>query len=305
MPGRTERTKRAREFVLDELGRVGDAGALAHYTDPAYYSKTYGARHDDVAYYVRLARLSGGPVLEYGIGNGRVAIEIARAGVDVVGVDLSLPMLESLRRRLEQEPARVRQRVRAVHGDMRRVQLRRRFRLVIAPFNVVLHLYTRQDVEQFLARVRAHLAPRGRFMFDFSLPQPEELCRDPARSYGAPRIRHPTRGDLVRYAERFEYDPLRQVLLVRMDFTPEAGGAAWTVPLTHRQFFPREVEALLHYNGFCEMIWTRDFSERPADEHADSIVVSCRARSSRRAGAVAGRARAAAPKDTRRRRRAP
>jgi SAM-dependent methyltransferase len=282
LPRQTKRAKPAREFVLDELGRAGDAGALAHYADPAYYSETYAARREDVAYYVRLARLSGGPVLEYGVGNGRVALAVARAGVHVVGVDLSEPMLASLKSALAREPDAVRRRVRAVHGDMRRVRLRRRFPLVIAPFNVVLHLYARQDVEQFLARVRAHLAPRGRFVFDFSLPQPEELCRDPARSYGAPRIRHPTTSELVRYAERFEYDPLRQVLLVRMDFKPEDGGTPWSVPLTHRQFFPREVEALLHYAGFGDMVWTRDFSERPADEHADSIVVSCRARGSGR-----------------------
>lgn len=269
------------ELEIDRLGRAGDLGALAHYADPAYYSKTYAARRHDVDYYVRLARLSGGPVLEYGAGNGRVAIAIGRAGVAVTGVDLSAAMLQSFRDGLERQSDAVRRRVRLVEGDMRRVRLRRRFPLVIAPFNVVLHLYTRQDVECFLGRVRAHLAPGGRFVFDFSLPQPEELCRDPTRRYGAPRIRHPTTGQLVRYAERFEYDPLRQVLLVKMEFTPQNGGPGWTVPLTHRQFFPREIEALLHYNGFRDPVWTADFTERPADQHTDSIVISCRARSVR------------------------
>ena len=43
----------------------------------------------DVIYYVNLALASGGPVLEYGVGNGRIAMPLARAGIDVVGVDQS------------------------------------------------------------------------------------------------------------------------------------------------------------------------------------------------------------------------
>jgi SAM-dependent methyltransferase len=261
---------------IDELGRAGDEGALAHYLDPAYYTKTYKARRHDVEFYVRQARESRGPVLEYGIGNGRVGLAIARAGIEVFGVDLSRAMLDDLGALLEKEPKQVKGRVGFQHGDMRALQLGRRFPLVIAPFNCILHLYERTDVEQFFARVREHLAPEGRFVFDFSLPQPGDLSRDPEKNYGAPRIKLPSTGQLCRYAERFEYDSYRQLLLVRMDFTPE-GGEPFTVPLTHRQFFPREMEALLHYNGFVDLEFSADFSDHPADRYADSIVVSCRA----------------------------
>jgi SAM-dependent methyltransferase len=263
---------------IDELGRAGDEGALAHYLDAAYYSKTYKDRRHDVDYYVRLSRLARGPVLEYGIGNGRVALPIARAGIEVFGVDLSRAMLDDLQARLAKEPKQVRARVAFQHGDMRSLELGRRFPLVIAPFNCFLHLYERSDVEQFLARVRGHLAPEGRLVFDFSQPQPADLARDPAKTYGAPRVRHPSTDKLCRYAERFEYDSFRQVLLVRMEFTPEDGSESFMVPLTHRQFFPREVEALLHYNGFTDLTFTADFSDRPADRHTDSVLVSCRAR---------------------------
>ncbi len=263
---------------IAELGRAGDEGALAHYLDPAYYSKTYKDRRHDVDYYVRVARESRGPVLEYGIGNGRVGLSIARAGVEVFGVDLSRAMLDDLEARLAKEPKQVRARVGFRHGDMRSVRLERRFPLVIAPFNCVLHLYERSDVEQFLAGVREHLAPDGRFVFDFSLPQPGDLARDPDKYYGAPRVRLPVQDKVVRYRERFEYDAFRQLLLVRMEFTPEDGSDGFTVPLTHRQFFPQEIEALLHYNGFVDLEFTADFSEQAADRYADSVVVSCRAR---------------------------
>jgi SAM-dependent methyltransferase len=260
---------------IAELGTAGDAGALAHYSDPSYYTKTYGNRRHDVEYYVRLAKKSRGPVLEYGIGNGRVALATARTGVEVEGVDLSRSMLDDLATTLEKQAPKVRERVRFHHGDMRKVKLGKRFPLVIAPFNTVLHLYEREDFEAFFARVREHLLPDGRFVFDFSVPQPDDLCRDPERWFGAPRIRHPASGELTRYDERFDYDPFRQLLLVTTRFSPERG-RPWTIPLSHRQLFPREAEALLHYNGFDEIEFTGDFGNAPADRHTDSAVVSCR-----------------------------
>lgn len=261
--------------TLGELGRVGDAGALAHYSDPAYYTRIYKNRQHDVEYYVELARATGGPVLEYGVGNGRVALPITRAGIEIHGVDLSRPMLDDLEKRLEKERPAARERVHLVLGDMRSARLERQFALVIVPFNGLLHLYETTDIEALFARAFEHLEPDGVFVFDFSLPVPSDLARKPDRWYRAPKLRHPTTGEVVKYAERFEYDPIRQLLLIVMRFEPDKG-EPWMIPLTHRQFFPREVEALLRHAGFSDIVLTADFTAHPADRLTDSVVVSCR-----------------------------
>ncbi|HET9954433.1 MAG TPA: methyltransferase domain-containing protein [Polyangiaceae bacterium] len=263
-------------FTIYDVGYATDVGATAHYADPRYYSKTYGNRRHDVDYYVQRARLAKGPVLEYGVGNGRIALHMARAGVAVTGVDLSRAMLADFERRLALEPRQVRARVKLEQGDMREVRLERRFPLVIAPFNAILHLYDRRDVEAFLLRVREHLAEDGQFVFDFSIPQPEDLIRDPERAFATTPLEDGETGEPVSYAERFEYDPLRQLLLVRMELEHKNSGRKSTIPLTHRQYFPREMEALLHYNGFREILFTADFTDQPADRHVDSLVVACR-----------------------------
>jgi SAM-dependent methyltransferase len=256
-----------------------EAGSLAHYEDPAYYASTYAERLEDVAYYVELAKLAGGPVLEYGIGNGRIAIPMARHGVDVVGVDHSVPMLADLRARLSAEPAEVRARIRAVRGDMRRVRLRRRFALVLATFNTALHLYTRADVERFLARVREHLRPRGRFVLDLAIPAPGDLARPPGRAFHSPRFRHPTTGAIVKNREYFDYDPWRQVLFVAMEFEPMGDPTgAWMTPLAHRQFFPQEWGMLLHYNGFAVDRVDGDFNGGPVTRDSDVMVWHARRR---------------------------
>ena len=125
---------------------------------------------------------------------------------------------------------------------------------MLCPFNALLHLYTRPPtIERFLARARAHLKKGGELVFDVSSPEPAELARDPMRAYQAPRFVYPDegKGTLVRYSERFDYDRLRQVLFVAMEFTPVRGGGPWMTPLAHRQLYPQELEALLHYNGFA------------------------------------------------------
>jgi SAM-dependent methyltransferase len=253
------------------------AGSVAHYEDPAYYDQTYRDRRDDVAYYVALAqRLGRGGVLEYGCGSGRITLPIARAGLSIVGIDLSAPMLAELRKRLRSEDSAVRTRVSTRRGDMRSASIDRRFSLVICPFNALLHLYKRRDVERFLERVRRHLTPRGELCFDVSIPDPEELCRKPDRPHFAPRFRYPGAG-VVRYSERFDYDALQQVLFVSMEFMPKDGSSSWMTPLAHRQFFPQELEALLHYNGFRIHRVVGDFDGEPTTE-TSTLVYHCRRR---------------------------
>ena len=80
-----------------------------------------------------------------------------------------------------------------------------------------------------------------------------------------------------------------------MEFEPDEGGKPWKMPLTHRQFFPREVEALLHYNGFTDIFFTADFTDQPADQWVDSMVVSCRVASVRARKPLVRRTKACPP----------
>lgn len=244
-------------------------GSTAHYQDPTYYAHNYRDRTEDVAYYVERAVSFGGPVLEYGCGEGRITLPIARRGIAVTGVDHTDAMLDALKKKLTTEDVRVRR------GDMRTLKLRKKFPLVLCTFNTFLHLYTRDDVERFLARVKEHLTPRGAFVFDVSMPAPADLTRDPSRAYKLKPVR--VDGVSHGYAERFDYDPIRQVLFVAMEFTRKDGDV-FVTPLAHRQFFPAELEALLHYNGLRIEKLEGGFAGEPVDRHTDSLVYTCRKR---------------------------
>lgn len=259
-------------------------GTEAHYRDAAYYDRAYGRRREDVRFYAELAEERGGPVLELGVGTGRVALELGRRGVEVVGVDTIEEMLARADERLAREKRAVRERIALRRADLRTLRLRRRFPLVIAPFNVFMHLYSRQDWERALRAAHRHLRPSGRLVFDVLLPDPAELARDPARTYRAGHVTRPEDGKRYRYGESFEYDPATQIELITMQFQDESDPAGFFVtPLAHRQVFPRELEALLHYNGFTVEHHWGGFDRSALGPTSDSQVIVARPRRQRAA----------------------
>jgi SAM-dependent methyltransferase len=261
------------------LERRIQRGAIAHYEDPAYYDHTYRRRRQDVRFYERMAARFGGPVLELGVGTGRVALSLVRAGIEVVGIDGVPAMLREAREKADALGPELSARLTLKRADLRSVRLRRRFPLVISPFNVFMHLYERRDVERALATVRRHLAPRGRFVFDVSMPDLGAMNRRPEKLYRGPALTHPDTGKRYHYLETFEYDAPRQVQMVSMIFQDASAlDDLRIVPLSQRQFFPRELEALLHYNGFTVEACFGDFAEGALESDSESQVLIVRAR---------------------------
>ena len=118
-----------------------------------------------------LARMTGGPILELGVGSGRVAVPIAKDGHEVVGVDRSAAMLA----RAERYARKARTELRLVQADMRTFSLDRAFALIAIPFNTFLML-TPDDRWACLARCREHLAKTGRLAIDVFQPDPSIIA---------------------------------------------------------------------------------------------------------------------------------
>jgi SAM-dependent methyltransferase len=132
----------------------------------------------DVPFYVEAAQESGGPVLEIGCGTGRILIPTARAGIEIVGLDLSPHMLAVCRERLLKEPKDVQSRVQLVEADMRQFSLGQVFKLVTTPFRPFQHLTTVDDQMSCLQCIRRHLVKGGRLILDIFNPMLEALTRD-------------------------------------------------------------------------------------------------------------------------------
>jgi len=117
----------------------------------------------DVAFYVELASQADGPLVELAIGNGRVAIPVARAtGQRVIGLDSSPGMLEQARARAAEAGVELDLR----EGDMRDLVLVDPAALIYCPFRALLHLPTWADRRRTFERIAASLRPGGRFAWN-------------------------------------------------------------------------------------------------------------------------------------------
>jgi len=269
--------------VPDVLNDV-DSGAREHYADPALYDYEYRRRRADVTFYRELARKrlgASGRILELGAGTGRITLPLARDGHRVVALDQSPAMLAGLSARVAAAPGAVRDRIAIVRGELCTFATPGRFPLIIAGFNVLEHLYTRGEWQACLARVEAHLAPGGAFVFDVQLPDLAWLVRDASKRWARTKFTDPTTGRAMLYSTNHVYDPVHQIVVISLYYDPVDGrggsidgrGPGRVVKLSQRKYFPAELEALSAHAGFRVAERYGDFFWAPLDARSESQVL--------------------------------
>lgn len=118
----------------------------------------------------RLAVLAGGGrALEFAIGTGRVAVPLAARGVPVAGIELSEPMVDVLRRKVDEDAVPV------VIGDMATATVPGEFTLVYLVYNTIGNLCTQDEQVACFANAARHLTPGGRFVVEVGVPQVRRL----------------------------------------------------------------------------------------------------------------------------------
>lgn len=142
----------------------------------AAYDSRYAARFAEAeataAFLAAVARPPG-PVLELGVGTGRLALLLAAQGLDVHGIDASAAMVERLRAKPGAE------RVKVVIGDFGKVDLLvdSRYGLAYIVFNTLFELMSQAQQVRCVQGVAARLAPGGAFVVEAFVPDLSRLDR--------------------------------------------------------------------------------------------------------------------------------
>jgi SAM-dependent methyltransferase len=148
---------------------VSEYDAIATLYDPWSTSVV-----EDISFYVDEAlQAAARPVVELGVGTGRIAIPTAMAGVHVIGVDSSAGMLEVCAARARE--AGVADRLDLRQGDLRRPPVDERVLLVTCPFRAFLHLSSDDDRLDALRAARELLVADGRLIFDVFRPSRDDI----------------------------------------------------------------------------------------------------------------------------------
>jgi SAM-dependent methyltransferase len=139
-----------------------------------WHDVEHGSYVADLPLWRQLAAATGGPLLDLGSGTGRVAVDLAGQGHDVVALDSEPELLAELSERAAS--------VTTVHADARGFSLDAKFALILAPMQLVQILGGHEGRVAMLQSVHAHLSPGGLFAAALSDPNdavPEELVPPP------------------------------------------------------------------------------------------------------------------------------
>src|SRR4051812_38133068 len=119
----------------------------------------------------RLAELAGGGrALEFAIGTGRVAIPLAERGVPVTGIELSAPMIDQLRSKVDEATIPV------LAGDMATTTAPGKYSLVYLVYNTISNLLTQAEQVACFHNAARHLTPGGRFVIELWVPELSKLA---------------------------------------------------------------------------------------------------------------------------------
>ena len=212
--------------------------------DPEAYGRSigeeYDALYDDVldtetTVAVLAALAEGGPVLEMGIGTGRLALPLVARGLELAGIEASDVMVERLRAKPGGEGIPV------VVGDFAEARLPGEFALAVLAFNTIFALPTEDAQVACFENAARHLRAGGRFVVDSWVLDPTRFADGAAvsvRYLTGDRLSLDT-GVLDAAASRME---TVQVVL--------SEGRVRLFPANHRYVGPPELDLMARFAGF-------------------------------------------------------
>ena len=228
-------------------------------------ARTLGRR--DVPFWRNLALHVGGTVLELGCGTGRISLPLGRAGVPLVGIDRSVPMLARARQRVRRSRL---DNVRLVRGDIRTLPFQDTgFAMVMAPYGMLQSLLRERDLAATLASVHDVLRPGGTFGVELvaDLPSWEEY-RKRISLTGWRRRRG---GAHVTLVETVRQDRARHLTIFDQEFTERRGTVrrSHRFALTFRTLSVPQMARRLEKAGFEITALLGDYRGGPWDPRAE------------------------------------
>ena len=222
----------------------------------------------DTDFYRRLAGETGGPILEVGCGTGRVAAALAADGHEVVGIDLSAPMLRLAEQRRAASSADVAARLSFQRADLATLDLGRDFALIVTPARVFQFMLTSAAQREALTALRTHLRPNGRLVLDLFDPLLDRVVPSAEVARRGGELVHPTTGNRVTWEVTGRRpDPARQLVVEDWTFNEiDASGEVLRTAseeLTLRWSLRSEMRLLFELVGLAVVAEYGDFTGGP------------------------------------------
>ncbi|MEW2404482.1 class I SAM-dependent methyltransferase [Streptomyces sp. NPDC046862] len=226
----------------------------------------------DIVDYLRLARVTGGPVLDLGSGYGRLAVPFARHGFTVEAVDRDAHSLRRLCAWADRLGPRVRRRITTHRGELTALRLDRDYQLALLAGSMIAAVppYARP---RLLQEIVSHLGADGAVALDYTAHDAAGLAEHPCRSWAfqVPRFD----GVTERVVARQEFDPA--AMSERVTYCVERSGRSGI-----RQTVATTVKWIVDQGDLTEQLHAAglriaDLRQQWLDRRTRSVLVVCRA----------------------------
>jgi SAM-dependent methyltransferase len=197
-----------------------------------------------------------GPVLEFGVGTGRVALPLSRRGLRVCGLDDSAAMLERLRSRPDNAA------IETTFGDFSTMTVGGpEFSLVYLVRNTITNLASQDRQVDAFRNAAAHLRPGGCFVIENYVPELQRLPPGETRRVFAATPEH------VAFEE---YDIAAQIAYSHHYWMVDGSLRAWSAPF--RYVGPGELDLMARLAGMTLLGRWADWHREPFTSESRSHV---------------------------------
>jgi len=217
-----------------------------------FYDAENRDKSDDIDLYLELANEYGGPIMDIGCGTGRVMIPLAQAGYEVHGIDNEEAMLERAERYQNNAPD-LKQNMHLHHGDILTYQLDKKFKLMLVPYNGMMHFHDQEKQLAVLKRLREWTADDGLLVLDlpnagevFATQETDALMLE--RTFLEPESGHMVMQQSHSYLDRTSQ--LMRITWIYDEVMADGTLKRTFAPLVLYYYFLPEVKLLLQLAGF-------------------------------------------------------
>ncbi len=219
--------------------------------------------------------------MELGCGTGRITLPLVKAKLEVVGIDVSLPMLKQLQRKATEQLSAVEQKhLHYCQMDMSAFAFNTQFAFILCPYSAFTYLVDHSLQTRTLANIRSHLAPNGLFILDVFIPNRRIMTLPDDYIYHDYQ-RELADGTLLKRTKTIQKTAISGINLITRHyyFLDKAGKEQRTITTKERYrcYFPNEIKALLQKNHFEVLNILGDFQSLQCDENSRMAVFICRA----------------------------
>ena len=197
----------------------------------------------DILFWLNIAKQYGDSILELGCGTGRITIPLIEAGFNVTGLDISESMLSLAKIKSNK--------VKWIQEDACDFDLADKFKLIIFPFNGMLHIHP-DKIKSCFSTIKKHLISTGKLVIDIGNPSPKLLTKLSLTEGErlASVFEDPNSKETVVVTQDSDYDAVNQILTTKLRYRFTGSHKEICDDIKRRIYFPQEINTLFRWSGF-------------------------------------------------------